>query len=200
MNSFSKVVVSLVFCLSFSSLIAFVISGNIAQADGSQLSAVDVRISNIAGDPLQTDINGNFSIDLAYTGKPHMVSPRKTGYTFEPAYFYVDQLYGLISEVDYEIMDLMDSDGDGYENFKEYIMGTNPIDRLSSFKLLLTGKSELTWSPVSDGRLYELQWTNSLTNPFQTIDEFHGSETHSIQIQNTDQDKGFYRIQIKMDE
>jgi hypothetical protein len=115
-----------------------------------------------------------------------------------PHYWF--ELYGLISEVDYEIMDLMDSDGDGYQNFKEYIMGTNPIDRLSSFKLLLTGKSELTWSPVSDGRLYELQWTNSLTNPFQTINEFRGSETDSIQLQNTDQDKGFYRIQIKMDE
>ena len=296
-----------VLSLSIESLNAFRISGTISLGEGTGLSGVDVRISNRAGEPLQTDFNGDYTIDLPDLGKPHMVAPRKTGYTFEPAYFYIEELnqaetvnfiakpvpsepldkkmiyyyinwggyardynvrdipvenithinyaflmpfveagtlqvgdnvafrvgqtgkvitvshtenhsvglvltdefanaydtyfsnqvdsvpaftdlgtpyswyedFGLAiadeSAFDLDTIDLMDSDGDGYANFKEYIFGTNPVDKTSAFKLSLRGSNQLNWEPVLSGRSYELQWTDNLINPFQTIEVFQSS-------------------------
>ena len=99
-----------------------------------------------------------------------------------------------------DAIDLIDSDGDGYANFKEYIFGTSPVDKTSAFKLSLRGSNQLNWEPVLSGRSYELQWTDNLMNPFQTIEVFQSTTREYIKRQNSDQSKGFYRIQVKMND
>lgn len=59
-----------------------------------------------------------------------------------------------------------DEDGDGYSNFDEYVLGTDPLDALSQIRLktevLSTGSIVLEWAPAHVGRSYFLLKNDAL--------------------------------------
>ena len=65
-----------------------------------------------------------------------------------------------------------DADGDGYSNFAEYVLGTDPTDATSylNFAMTLSSNDVLTvnFSPCQGGRTYQLQTTANLESPFWT--------------------------------
>jgi len=69
-------------------------------------------------------------------------------------YSYLDQYFsGLVDDADYESADLADSDKDGAPTWKEFLAGTNPIDRnsvlsITSASMLNADTLSLTWSSV----------------------------------------------------
>jgi hypothetical protein len=65
----------------------------------------------------------------------------------------------------------LDPDGDGYSTYAEYVLSTSPADPTSHFSLTgapTGGGFQLLFSPWSDGRIYQLQTSASLTNPSWT--------------------------------
>jgi hypothetical protein len=93
-----------------------------------------------------------------------------------------------------------DSDGDGINNQREVITGFDPFDSQSRFELRQTDRYILNWNAVED-RVYTIEWTPALTQPFQTL------ETGIVWPQNrwTDtvhhaETKGFYRITVRLTE
>ncbi|MDG1701621.1 MAG: glycosyl hydrolase family 18 protein, partial [Opitutae bacterium] len=86
---------------------------------------------------------------------------------------WLDQ-YGLVSDGNYADSEMQDSDGDGFNNHQEFIMGTVPVDADSLFRLNLLSDTNgylIHWT-VTEDREYHLEWTNSLSNAFQTIETF----------------------------
>lgn len=61
-----------------------------------------------------------------------------------------------------------DWDGDGNDNFAEYIADTDPTDGSSFFSLNQAAPAQLTW-PAKSGRVYSVYWTDDLNTPFQRI-------------------------------
>jgi uncharacterized repeat protein (TIGR01451 family) len=65
-----------------------------------------------------------------------------------------------------------DADGDGYSNYAEYVLGTDPTDATSYLNFAMTSVSNntlaVTFSPCQGGRSYELQTAPDLLNPVWT--------------------------------
>jgi hypothetical protein len=64
----------------------------------------------------------------------------------------------------------MDWDQDGYSNFNEYIMGTDPDDKASFFTTTVSPESSklIVWNSIA-GRRYSVYWTDDLTRPFTRL-------------------------------
>jgi uncharacterized repeat protein (TIGR01451 family) len=62
-----------------------------------------------------------------------------------------------------------DADGDGYSNFAEYVLGTDPTDATSHLNFTVSSVSsnaiEVSFAPWQGGRSYQLQGTADLTSP-----------------------------------
>ncbi|VGO12920.1 hypothetical protein PDESU_01474 [Pontiella desulfatans] len=101
-----------------------------------------------------------------------------------------------------------DADGPGYggpgRNWAEWIMGTDPTNASSILKLAkpweIPGEGYvIDWQSVS-GRVYTVEWTDSLTNSFQTL------ETGIAYPQNSYTDTvhsaesgGFYNLKVELE-
>ena len=114
--------------------------------------------------------------------------------------------HGLVESGDYEAAALKDSDGDGYKNYEEYILGTSPGDQGSLFTVqVLPASSEdedaftIYWNPVS-GRNYELLWTNNLQSNSQSLGIFqypvssYTDESYGEGLNN------YYRLKVELSE
>ena len=76
--------------------------------------------------------------------------------------------HALVENQNHELADGMDPDQDGLANSDEYLLGTNPTSGSSIYKLDLNREGTLKWD-TRPGRRYEIQWTDSLTQSFQTL-------------------------------
>ena len=66
----------------------------------------------------------------------------------------------------------LDSDGDGFSNHREYILGTDPTDASSTFTTshtLTTSNIQLSFNPILGGRVYKLATTTNLANTAWTL-------------------------------
>jgi len=94
--------------------------------------------------------------------------------------------------------DSADPDGDGFNNYQEYIAGTNPTNALSQF-VVGSGvdRAKLNWSSVS-GRVYEVYWTSNLLSsftPLQTNIVWPQSVyTNAVQ---SGTGSGFYKMKVR---
>jgi hypothetical protein len=86
-----------------------------------------------------------------------------------------------------------DPDGDGLSNFEEWLLLSDPNDPASGLNADLEGEA-LSWSTRYD-ELYQVQWTDSLTNEFTNIGNPRISKgtTDATEIELGEQ--GFYRVQ-----
>lgn len=86
--------------------------------------------------------------------------------THGTAWLWLDQ-YGLVSGGNYEAADALDTDGDGYTAWQEYIAGTVPTNRASVFRALVTisnGSPRVAWTPdLGTGRVYTVEGRTNLT-------------------------------------
>ncbi len=80
-------------------------------------------------------------------------------------YAWLDQ-YGL---TDYEADELLDQDEDGLLTWQEYIAGTVPTNKASSFVVTLNPVDVVNWTAVP-GRIYEVYWSDNLQHtPFTSL-------------------------------
>jgi hypothetical protein len=97
-----------------------------------------------------------------------------------------------------------DSDGDGHNNYEEYLLGTDPTNRDSVLKIQISAKSTngvtLTW-PIANGHTYKIQTSSQLTSESWTQTLFGPCEAQYCQPQMqctvtnaVDQKSRFYRI------
>lgn len=81
-------------------------------------------------------------------------------------YQWLDQ-YSLVTGGNYEAADALDTDGDGYAAWQEYIAGTVPTNRASVFKALVSISNRLprvAWTPdLGTGRIYTVEGRKNLT-------------------------------------
>jgi hypothetical protein len=93
-------------------------------------------------------------------------------------------------------------DGDIFSNFEEYIAGTCPTNTDSCFLITNQVRTvdgiELQWAAVPD-RVYGVEWTESLTNDFQSIAGLTNLTASSCIVTNGD-DQGFFRLTVKIGE
>ncbi|MBI9020100.1 MAG: hypothetical protein JEZ10_02445 [Verrucomicrobia bacterium] len=96
-----------------------------------------------------------------------------------------------------------DADGDQISNAAEMTAGTNLFDKESKFEVTETtrdGTSQtvLHWDAV-EGRVYSIEWTPSLTESFQPLENKiaapQNSWTNTVHSVET---KGFYRIGVRL--
>ena len=99
-----------------------------------------------------------------------------------------------------------DTDGPGYggpgRNWVEWIMGTDPTNANSILKLSKPWKSSegyvIDWPTVS-GRVYTVEWTDSLTNGFQTLETniTHPQNSYTDTIHNAES-AGYYNLKVEL--
>jgi hypothetical protein len=98
-----------------------------------------------------------------------------------------------------------DTDGDGHDNYKEYLVGTDPTNRESVMKLQIASQNThgvtLTW-PVVNGRLYQILTSGQLiSNLWQEVFGPREAAYDQTQMQWTltntaDQTHRFYRLKV----
>ncbi|WP_168433158.1 FG-GAP repeat protein [Pontiella sulfatireligans] len=99
-----------------------------------------------------------------------------------------------------------DPDGDGHDNIREYISGTDPISKASCFTITHVdhnpgaGGYVVQWESVSN-RQYSILWTDTLSGRFQTLEadiEFpQNSYTDTL---HGARDNGFYQLEVELKE
>lgn len=93
-----------------------------------------------------------------------------------------------------------DGDGDGHNNYCEYIAGTDPKLKSSCLKVALniTGNDcVINWEPV-ENRAYSLEWTpNILHTPFATLQGGLVLPQSSATDTNNPSAQGFYRVKVE---
>jgi hypothetical protein len=106
-------------------------------------------------------------------------------------------------DVTLEIIDNTDTDGDGYPDWEEVVIGTDPADvssRMMTNLLPTETGLELSWPTVS-GRTYNVEHSEDLKvwTTYQEDIEFVDGEDASIDlpINASSEDQGFYRIQVE---
>ena len=98
-----------------------------------------------------------------------------------------------------------DADGDGYDNFSEYVLGTDPTNKdsnllvsieISNQKILGTNSFIINWNSVSN-RVYRIMATTTLSNNFSKIS---GEISYPINSYTNHVDKAvvkkFYRVDV----
>ena len=96
-----------------------------------------------------------------------------------------------------------DPDGDGFTTFQEYITVTDPTDPASHFRIMsIDGRSGITVSfPSSSSRLYQLQYTDDLTDTNGWTDHppaHPGSDTATGLIDSTTRSNRSYRVNVRL--
>jgi hypothetical protein len=99
----------------------------------------------------------------------------------------------------------IDSDGDGFSNHREYILGTDPTDAASTLLTshsLNAGNIQLSFAPVLGGRLYKLATTTDLTDGAWTLlntspNVTNTTGTFSITNYSSSGAK-FYRVSVQL--
>ena len=97
----------------------------------------------------------------------------------------------------------VDSDLDGFDNFSEFIAGTDPNNKNEKFVVNGIGSTQygvaLDWSSVS-GRVYSVYWTDNLSNGWQMVTNGLPYPQNSwTDTAHSGDDTGFYRIIVEMD-
>jgi len=76
--------------------------------------------------------------------------------------------YGLIAGTDYEAAAIADVDGDGHMAWQEYVAGSDPTNRASAFRALVSvsnGTPWVTWTPdLGASRVYSIGGKTNLTD------------------------------------
>jgi hypothetical protein len=92
-----------------------------------------------------------------------------------------------------------DADEDGMSNMAEFLAGTNPTDKDSALRIaaMTSGTGTISLTCVAGPNvMQELQWTDSLMNPWETVATF----TPDAEISHIDVDApetaGFYRLRV----
>lgn len=99
--------------------------------------------------------------------------------------------------------DTVDSDGDDFNNYEEFVAGSDPTNRLSYLRITnytaVPGGLEIEWLPSVAGRWYSVNWTDSLTNSFMTLEtgidvpqNSHTDTVHAVE------DGGFYQVEVEL--
>jgi len=96
-----------------------------------------------------------------------------------------------------------DTDGDGFSNGQEFLLGTHPLDRSSAFRLqppvLSSGKVLVEWDAVA-GKTYQLYGSSTLSPAdWQPVGERVTAPTtgrHAIEHDRGGRGRGFYRVQL----
>ena len=118
------------------------------------------------------------------------------------------QYFGSIDHPDADPNADPDQDGPGYggpgKNYHEWIMGTDPTNAHSILKLAqpweIPGEGYvIDWSSVS-GRVYTVEWTDHLTNSFQTLetDITHPQNSYTDTTHNAESG-GFYNLKVELE-
>jgi hypothetical protein len=93
-----------------------------------------------------------------------------------------------------------DEDGDGHNNYSEYIAGTNPKLKSSCLRVTLDivgNDCVINWEPV-ENRIYSLEWSpNVLYTPFTSLEGGMLSPQNSVTDTNNPSGLGFYRIKVE---
>ncbi len=94
-----------------------------------------------------------------------------------------------------------DIDHDGQMDVLEAIAGTDPYNPASYFCITNYGQSAssvLEW-PSVDGRWYEVLWTPSLTNTFQSLEDLidHPQNSYTDSVHNAES-AGFYKVEVRL--
>jgi parallel beta-helix repeat protein len=103
----------------------------------------------------------------------------------------------------------VDDDNDGYSNFEEYLIGSNPTNRQSNLNFTVGAPSdptdeivELHWTQhPTETRYYTLEWAPTLTNDFEVLMSRNNS-LDSYPITDDDLDEyevyssGFFRLKV----
>ena len=110
-----------------------------------------------------------------------------------------EEQYGL----DLFSMSSMDADKDGMDALSEFIAGTNPTNGTSLFAIHTTDHDPsgfiIHWNAVS-GRVYAVDWTDSLTNTFLDLatNIYYPQNSYTDTVHSAD-DEGFYSIDVKLE-
>ncbi|MDF7822656.1 hypothetical protein P4B35_01420 [Pontiellaceae bacterium B12227] len=97
----------------------------------------------------------------------------------------------------------VDTDSDGFDNFSEFIAGTDPNDQSEWFSVngVSSFSSDVTidWFSIS-GRVYSVYWTDHLTNDWQMVTNgLPYTQNSWTDTSDSDEDAGFYQITIEME-
>lgn len=96
---------------------------------------------------------------------------------------------------------IADADGDDQKNWIERIMGTSPTNAASVLKLSnpwnVASGQVVQWESVT-GRVYSIEWTDHLTNAFQSLEAelMHPQNSYTDTVHAA---AGFYHLNVEME-
>jgi hypothetical protein len=89
-----------------------------------------------------------------------------------------------------------DTDRDGLSNAAEVLAGFDPQDSQSAFELRQTDRNVLSWTAAA-GRVYAIEWTPSLSEPFRLLEDGIAAPRNSwTDTVHSVETKGFYRVRV----
>ncbi len=107
---------------------------------------------------------------------------------------YEEKVFGSLKASDGESTD---SDGDGLNDFQEWLAGSDPKDKESNTDLALElqpdGSIMLEWATM-DGRAYDLEWSSQL-GEFEPL--VTGLTGVNRLLDHTKEERGFYRLRVR---
>jgi hypothetical protein len=97
----------------------------------------------------------------------------------------------------------LDSDGDGFTNLQEFIMGTDPQDPKSRFQYSVTqnGNDMQITFPTVPGRTYTVQYCGDLTQPWITLQGGLAGTGNPVTVTDSNavsMGQRFYHVKVQM--
>ncbi len=164
------------------------------------------------GRPFGEFVDGNDSVDVddvqPYVDQLKLLKAKDDDKGFEyrysakgtPYHWLYDQ--GLIGD-DYEAIDQLDTDGDGFTSWQEYIAGTDPLQSSSGWAVELDvtssgGDYVIRW-PSVEGRTYKLQKSNRLSDGFNVLDSnivgTGGEISYTVEVEGA----AFFCVEVEVE-